>query len=66
MELPRQLGWSLHKGEGDPILGWYSIGLGQRVPALTLLGTGDVMPGVPLITRLQFTTSLITEYELSH
>ena len=46
--------WSLHRGETDPILGWYSPGLGQRVPAFTLLGCGRCVPGVPLITRLEF------------
>jgi hypothetical protein len=54
MELPRELTWQLHRGETDPILGWYSPGLGQRVPAWTLLGTGRVMPRVPHITRLTF------------
>ena len=46
--------WSLHRGETDPILGWYSPGLGRRVPALTLLGSGRCVPGVPLATRLEF------------
>ena len=40
LELPAELRWSLHRGETDPILGWYSGGLGQRVPAFTLLGCG--------------------------
>ena len=40
LALPPQLRWSLHRGETDPILGWYSPGLGQRVPAFTLLGCG--------------------------
>jgi hypothetical protein len=54
LELPRELEWSLHRGETDPILGWYSPGLGRRVPAVTLLGCGRGLPGVPLITRLKF------------
>ena len=57
MELPRQLAWSLHRGETDPILGWYSPALGRRVPALSLLGTIGAAPGTPLTTRLQFTES---------
>ena len=32
LELPGALRWSLHRGETDPILGWYSPGLGRRVP----------------------------------
>jgi hypothetical protein len=54
MELPPDLEWTLHRGETDPILGWYSGGLGQRIPAFTLIGCGRSAPGVPLITRLEF------------
>jgi hypothetical protein len=54
LELPPQLRWSLHRGEIDPILGWYSRGLGQRIPAFTLLGRGHGVPGAPLATRLEF------------
>jgi hypothetical protein len=57
MELPRQLDWSLHRGETDPILGWYSPALGRRVPAFSLLGTIGGAPRTPLTTRLQFTES---------
>ena len=38
LELPQPLQWSLHRGETDPILGWYSSGLGRRIPAFTLAG----------------------------
>jgi len=55
LELPPLLRWTLHRGETDPILGWYSPGFGQRVPAWTLLGRGRSVPGVPLSTRLEFT-----------
>ncbi len=54
LELPAELRWSLHRGETDPILGWYSHGLGRRVPAFTLLGCGRAVPGKPLTTRLVF------------
>jgi hypothetical protein len=54
LELPRGLRWSLHRGETDPILGWYSSGLGRRVPAVTLLGCGRPVPGEPFTTRLGF------------
>ena len=54
LALPPQLRWSLHRGETDPILGWYSPGLGQRVPAFTLLGRGRCTPAVPFTTRLGF------------
>jgi hypothetical protein len=54
LELPPQLRWSLHRGETDPILGWYAPGLGRRVPAFTLVGRGRPGPGEPLRTRLTF------------
>jgi Heparinase II/III-like protein/Heparinase II/III N-terminus len=54
LELPEPLEWSLHRGDTDPILGWYSCGLGRRIPATTLLGEGRSAPDEPLITRLQF------------
>jgi hypothetical protein len=54
LELPGALRWSLHRGQTDPILGWYSPGLGRRVPAFTLLGCGRSVPGAPLAARLEF------------
>jgi hypothetical protein len=54
LELPRQLRWSLHRGETDPIIGWYSCGLGRRVPAVTLVGRGRSVPDELLATRLEF------------
>jgi hypothetical protein len=54
LDLPPELRWSLHRGETDPILGWYSPGLGQRVPAYTLLGCGRCAPAVRLTSRLGF------------
>jgi Heparinase II/III-like protein/Heparinase II/III N-terminus len=54
LELPEGLRWSAHRGETEPILGWYSAGLGHRVPAVTLLGQGRCQLGSPLVTRLQF------------
>jgi len=54
LELPRQLRWSLHKGETDPILGWYAHGLGRRVAAFTLVGHGRSASEVALRTTLTF------------
>ena len=54
LELPPELQWSLHRGETDPILGWYSHGLGRRVPAFTVLGRGLAASARPLATRLVF------------
>lgn len=57
LELPGELLWSLHRGQTSPILGWYSPGLGLRVPSVTLLGHGRCASGAPLITRLDFAGS---------
>jgi hypothetical protein len=57
IELPQALRWSLHRGETAPIVGWYSPGLGRRVPAITLLGEGRCAAGALLITRLNFAAS---------
>jgi len=54
LELPSQLRWTLHRGETDPILGWYSPGLGRRVPAFALIGRGRSAPGASLTTWLKF------------
>jgi hypothetical protein len=55
LELPPELTWSVHQGETDPILGWYSGSFGRRVPAVTLLGRGRSVTKEPFTTRLVFT-----------
>ena len=57
LTLPGGLRWSMHRGETDPVLGWYSAGLGHKIPAWTLLGTGRWTPGSPLVSRLEFAES---------
>jgi hypothetical protein len=54
LELPQALEWRLYRGETDPVLGWYSAGLGRRVPAFTLVGRGLSGPDRPFSTRLEF------------
>lgn len=54
LELPGQLRWKTHRGETSPIMGWFSAGLGQRVPTVTLLGEGRISSGVSLSSRLKF------------
>jgi hypothetical protein len=54
LELPSTLRWTLHRGETEPILGWYAPGLGRRVAAFSLIGSGRSVPGTPLATRLEF------------
>ena len=58
LELPRELDWSLHRGETDPILGWYSYGLGRLTPAFTLIGRGRSAPRAAVVTRIHFLAGL--------
>jgi hypothetical protein len=51
--LPADLSWTLHRGEEDPIVGWYSPSFGTKVPAYALVGTG-IVGAVELQTRLTF------------
>jgi Heparinase II/III-like protein/Heparinase II/III N-terminus len=55
LELPARLDWRAHRGAADPILGWYSDGIGRKTPAVTLVGTGQCRRDTPLMTRLEFT-----------
>ena len=40
IRLPHELSWSLHRGETDPVRGWYSSRFGDKQPAWTLIGEG--------------------------
>jgi hypothetical protein len=40
LHLPPELVWTVHRGESEPVLGWYSPRFGERVPSATLLGSG--------------------------
>jgi Heparinase II/III-like protein/Heparinase II/III N-terminus len=54
LQVPPELRWSAHRGEEDPIQGWYSPGFGRRVPATSLIGRGRGSASSPLVTRLTF------------
>jgi hypothetical protein len=62
-DLSRRLRWSLHRGETDPVLGWYAHGLGRRIATFTLIGCGRSAPGEPFSARLEFLGSHATEGE---
>jgi hypothetical protein len=53
LALSDALDWSLHRGETNPPLGWYSDSFGSKVPAFTLIGAGKVPSGSELFTELQ-------------
>lgn len=54
LRLPEQLSWSAHRGETDPVLGWYSPRFGERLPTTTLVGEGRPAPTIPFVTTLAF------------
>ncbi len=54
LALPGGLTWRLHRGETDPILGWYSAGFGLRAPSYTLIGSGTLPGPATFVTRLEF------------
>jgi Heparinase II/III-like protein/Heparinase II/III N-terminus len=53
LALPEGLDWQCVEGRTDPPAGWYSPAFDERLPAATLLGTGRVGRGRPLVTVLQ-------------
>jgi hypothetical protein len=54
LSLPPELSWTAHRGETDPILGWYSPRFGAKVPSWTLVGTGRLDGKLCLWTTLGF------------
>lgn len=55
LRLPSELRWSAHRGDTDPILGWYAPRFGWKDPTVTLIGTGSVGPNCPeLMTVVRF------------
>ena len=53
LHLAEELRWTVHRGEVEPPLGWYSPAFGRRVETTTLLGVGTVAAALQLSTRLQ-------------
>ncbi|HET6666186.1 MAG TPA: alginate lyase family protein [Intrasporangium sp.] len=54
LQLPKQLSWSAHRAETNPILGWYSPRFGEKVPTWTLVGSGQLDGSLCLWTTLAF------------
>jgi hypothetical protein len=51
--LPNQLNWSCHRGQVEPIAGWYSPRFGTRVPATSLVGRGIASSSTRLVTKVE-------------
>jgi hypothetical protein len=56
LHLPTELHWTVHRGETQPPLGWYSPRFGRRVETTTLVGAGVLEGALELATRLRFPT----------
>ncbi|MBV9655434.1 MAG: alginate lyase family protein [Acetobacteraceae bacterium] len=52
LALPHCLTWTAHRGETNPIRGWYAPAFGRKNPTTMLLGSGTIMPGQALRTRI--------------
>jgi hypothetical protein len=53
LTLPEQLTWTAHRGETEPVLGWFSPRFGVREPATTLTGVTAWSDRL-LVTTLDF------------
>jgi Heparinase II/III-like protein/Heparinase II/III N-terminus len=53
LALAPELTWSAHRGETEPVLGWYSAGFGRKEPSWTLIGTGSSI-NEPLTTSINW------------
>jgi Heparinase II/III-like protein/Heparinase II/III N-terminus len=51
--LPEVLGWTAHRADVDPVLGWYSPRFGRRVAATSLVGRGTGSSATLLVTVLE-------------
>ena len=54
IDLAPGLAWSAHRGETDPIMGWYSRQFGEREPTTALVGRGRIGAGEILRSRIVF------------
>ncbi len=54
IRLPEALRWTVHRGETEPPLGWYSPRFGSRTESATLIGSGVLTSALELITSLEF------------
>ena len=53
LELPQTLSWTLHGGQTNPPLGWYSPTFHVKIPSFMLLGAGNAQNGLSIISRLR-------------
>jgi Heparinase II/III-like protein len=51
--LPAQLSWTLHRGQVEPVAGWYSPRFGSRIPTSALLGRGVANLSTQCVTKME-------------
>jgi hypothetical protein len=56
LDLPGNLTWRIHRGETQPPLGWHSAEFGERVPTVSLVGSGIMSADAHLETHLRVGT----------
>ncbi len=59
MTLPDALVWSSTRGGTEPIDGWYSPRFGERLPSISLAGSGTVPARTRLRTEMDFTPTAL-------
>jgi hypothetical protein len=53
LTLPAGLDWTCHRGEIEPVEGWYSPRFAARVPATSIIGCGIATSSTRLFTTLE-------------
>jgi hypothetical protein len=58
LSLPQALRWQVHRGTGDPMLGWYSPAFHEKEPSTSLVGSGTIAAGATVLTVLRIVSAL--------
>lgn len=53
LTLPAALGWQVHRGATEPMMGWYSSAFHEKEPSTSLVGSGHLNAGEVVAARLQ-------------
>ena len=54
LALAARLEWRAHRGEEEPVLGWYSPSFGVKLPTTVLIGTGTARDSQEMTTTIRF------------
>jgi hypothetical protein len=56
IDLPKKLSWCCHRGQAQPLLGWFSPTFGEKIPTAVLIGSGEMSQGEQLESKLTIGT----------